>query len=164
MFAATQAAAYPDGAPWGAANPADEEHCASCHFEHAPVHESAAIEVSGLPSQLSPDESYALSIELLDDTAISAGFQLIVSAADENPGRISSSAADVEFIGTAIRSTAPLISDRKFAWALQWHTPSVINLPLTLFVAVASANDDGSPFGDTIHFRQVVFQDNSASE
>jgi hypothetical protein len=157
-LATHSANAYPDGAPWGAANPAADENCATCHFDHEAMQHSKAIRIGGLPERPAPGSEYELELEFLDPAAISVGFQLIVQAPDEHSGTLSSLAAGVEFIGAAIRSIAPLRNDTGVSWTLTWHTPVEIKLPIRIYVAASSTNDDESPFGDTIHFREFVIR------
>ena len=152
-FSLKAARAFPDGAPWGAANPAAEQNCATCHFDADPVRDSEALVVEGLPRQPAPGAIYELEIIFEDPDTVIAGFQLIAKAGDQQAGTFVSSAAGVEFIGAAIRSTVPIRSDRRVSWAVEWRAPSAIASTVVFYVAASAANDDGSPFGDTIHFR-----------
>lgn len=152
-FIMSTARAFPDGAPWGAANPAAEQHCASCHFEAEPVRDSGALHIDGLPPQPAPDEIYELRILFEDPDIITAGFQLFARAGNDEAGTFTSMEADIEFVGSAIRSTAPAKNDNGVTWAVEWHSPREIASPIYFYVAACAANDDGSPFGDTIHYR-----------
>jgi hypothetical protein len=152
-FTLNAAHAFPDGAPWGAANPAAEQNCATCHFDADPVADSRTLVINGLPRKPAPGAIYELQIIFDDPETVVAGFQLFAQAADQDAGTFVSSASDVEFIGAAIRSTAPLRSDAAFSWAVEWRAPDVVASPIVFYVAASAANDDGSPFGDTIHFR-----------
>jgi hypothetical protein len=152
-FTLNAARAFPDGAPWGAANPAAEQNCATCHFDTDPVRDSAALVISGLPLYPTPGATYELKIILEDPNTVTAGFQLIAQAANHEAGTFFSSAAEVEFVGAVIRSTAPIRSDASVSWEIEWHAPTAIVSPVVFYVAASAANDDGSPFGDTIHFR-----------
>lgn len=152
------ARAYPDGAPWGAANPAAEQNCASCHFDGAPIHDSEVLAIDGLPQQIAARETYELEITFSDPEATIAGFQLIAQAADQHAGTFVSSGASVEFVGAAIRSTVPIRNNDGISWPVEWRTSDVTSSPVVLYVAVTAANDDGSPFGDTIHFRSYKLE------
>jgi len=152
-FTLNAARAFPDGAPWGAANPAAEQHCASCHFDADPVRDSVALVVEGLPSEPIPGSTYELKIIFQDPDIVIAGFQLIAHAGHEQAGTFASSDANIEFIGAAIRSTAPAKGDEGASWVVDWHAPAEVTLPVVFHVAASAANDDGSPFGDTIHYR-----------
>ena len=152
-FTLNAARAFPDGAPWGAANPAAEQHCASCHFDADPVRESAALVIDGLPIKPKPGATYELKIVFEDPDIVIAGFQLIAHAGEVQAGTFASSDANIEFIGAAIRSTAPVKGDESISWAVEWHAPGEVMLPVVFYVAASAANDDGSPFGDTIHYR-----------
>ncbi len=152
-FKVNAARAFPDGAPWGAANPAAEQHCASCHFGADPVRDSVALVIEGLPPEPIPGATYALKIIFQDPDIVIAGFQLIAHAGHEQAGTFASSDANIEFIGAAVRSTAPTKDDEGVSWAVDWHAPGELALPIVFYVAASAANDDESPFGDTIHYR-----------
>lgn len=152
-FTLNAARAFPDGAPWGAANPAAEQNCTTCHFDADPIRDSEALMISGLPLYAAPGAIYKLKIILEDPDTVTAGFQLIAHAANHDAGTFFSTEAEVEFIGAAIRSTAPLRSDARISWKVEWRAPAAILSPVVFYVAASAANDDGSPFGDTIHYR-----------
>jgi hypothetical protein len=153
VFTLNAARAFPDGAPWGAANPAAEQNCATCHFDADPIRDSAALVISGLPLYPAPDTIYELEIIFEDPDTVTAGFQLIAQAVNHEAGTFSSTEAEVEFIGAVIRSTAPVRSDARVLWKIEWRAPTAIVSPVVFYVAASAANDDGSPFGDTIHYR-----------
>lgn len=156
VFASTIpfARAHPDGAPWGAARPTAAETCNTCHFDNEPIHDSTQLQIEGLPYEPEPGETYDLTISLQDLNAVTAGFQLIAEA--DQAGAFVSTAANMEFIGPAIRSTQPAKSNGAVSWSLQWQVPPVFAGPIVLYVAATSANDDGSPLGDKIHFRSYT--------
>ncbi|MGI9203796.1 MAG: choice-of-anchor V domain-containing protein [Woeseiaceae bacterium] len=147
------ARAFPDGAPWGAANPSAEQNCATCHFDDDPVHDSDVLIIDGLPGHLEGGATYDLKINFEDPGAMIAGFQLIAQAVDQHAGTLVSSAADVEFVGATIRSTQPLTGEETISWPVTWRAPATIMSPIVFYVAATAANDDGSPFGDKIHYR-----------
>lgn len=150
---ASDACAFPDGAPWGAANPAIEQDCANCHFGTEPVLASPALVIQGLPKSPEPGETYELKITFDDPAIVVAGFQLFAQVSGGDAGTLTASGDDVEFIGASIRSTAPLKSAGTATWSVQWHAPAALREPIEFFIAASAANDDGSPFGDTIHFQ-----------
>ncbi len=80
------ARAFPDGAPWGAANPAAEQDCAACHFGVEPVHASDALAIYGLPQKLEAGVTYDLAITFEDPSIVVAGFQLIAQAVEQDVG------------------------------------------------------------------------------
>lgn len=152
------AMAFPDGAPWGAANPDAPDHCANCHFDSEPVRESAALTVSGLQAVMEPGTVYPLTVVLADPEAVVAGFQMIATAAGGTGGSFSSELATVETAGSAIRSTAPVTADGETGWALGWQPPDDADSPIVFYVAATAANHDGSPFGDRIHYRTYTVE------
>ena len=151
-FSLNAARAFPDGAPWGAANPAAEQNCASCHFDADPVRDSESLFIIGLPLKPAPGAIYELKVIFEDPETVVAGFQLIAQAGNQQAGTFFSTESEVEFIGAAIRSTAPIRNDGSVSWTVEWRAPTVI-APIVFYVAASAANDDESPFGDTIHFR-----------
>lgn len=148
------AAAYPEGAPWGAANPGAAESCSSCHFGSEPVMNSDALTVEGLPEQPAAGVAYPLRIGFDHPDAETSGFQLIVAADGSRAGNFSSNEEDIEFVGEAVRSTSTKKVADKISWTVTWLAPDVINLPLVFYLAASASNDDLSPFGDTIHYRR----------
>jgi hypothetical protein len=147
------ARAFPDGAPWGAANPAAEQDCAACHFDNEPVLASDGLVIHGLPKNLEAGVTYDLAITFENPDIVVAGFQLIAQAAGQDVGTFTASVDDVEFVGSSIRSIAPLRTSGRAVWKIQWHAPEKIDGPIDFYLAASAANDDGSPFGDAIHFR-----------
>ncbi len=151
---AAAAFAYPDASPWGAANPAADESCGSCHYDYEAIAESQLLTVVGLPERPSPGERYPLRVEFaaaeaLDDAAV-AGFQLLASA-----GYLEAIDADVETAGTALRSTAVREVRGGVSWPLVWQAPTEVSA-VTFYAAASAANHDNSPFGDVIHYRRYA--------
>lgn len=144
--------AFPDGAPWVTANPAVEQGCAACHFGTDPVLESEALVLRGLPEKAEAGVTYDLTITLEDPNLVIAGFQLITQAAGRSAGTFAASSSDIECIGASIRSIAPRRTKGRAVWAVRWRAPEKRDGPIDFYVAASAANDDGSPFGDTIHF------------
>jgi hypothetical protein len=152
-FTVNGAGAFPDGAPWGAANPDGAQHCATCHFDAEPVRDSAALSLEGLPARAVPGTSYSLEILFKDPRIVVAGFQLLARARGTDAGTFSSKENGVEFTGAAIRSSAKRVNDNGVSWTVQWRAPDNMVSPITFYLAASAANDDGSPFGDRIHYR-----------
>jgi hypothetical protein len=152
------ARAFPDGAPWGAANPNAAENCGTCHFDNDAVHESALLVIDGLPDELSADTLYELVVRFDNAGAVAAGFQMIVSAQSQLVGNFSSPLENTESAGAAIRSTAPIVNNGSVSWPVQWRTPTTVALPIEIYVAALAANGDQSPLGDTVHFQSYEFR------
>jgi len=147
------ARAFPDGAPWGAADPDAAENCATCHFDGETVRNSQALAVEGLPENLSPGTLYELVVTFQNPGGVAAGFQMIAWAGNHSAGTFASRATHTETVGTAIRSIAPTKKAGPVSWPVQWRTPPTIDTTVSIHVAAAAANDDQSPLGDRIHFR-----------
>ncbi len=147
------ALAYPEGAPWGAARPDAEESCASCHYDFEPILDSAALSIVGLPDAAVPGETYTLVIRLAASDAAVAGFQLLATSPGK-AGSFRSPDSAVEVIGPASRSVAPVIVREAATWRLLWQAPESGEENVLMYLAISAANDDQSPLGDVVHYRQ----------
>ena len=145
--------AFPDGAPWGAADPAAEQSCASCHFGTDPVRNSPALLIRGLPRVPKPGSSYDLDVVFADPDTVVAGFQMLARSAERSAGTFAATMSDVEVVETAVRSIIPISSNKGVSWSVKWRAPDVVADSIVFYVAALSADDDGSPFGYTVHFR-----------
>jgi len=143
--------AYPDAPPWGAANPAADESCGSCHYDYEPVRDSDAIELAGLPSAASPGRVYELRVRMAGTDAAVCGFQLVATA-----GTFTVDSDALEAAETAVRSTRAVENDGVVEWTFSWRAPEQQHGNIEMYLAVSAANDDQSPFGDTIHYRRFV--------
>ena len=158
LGAAVAASAYPEGAPWGAANPAAEESCGDCHYDYEPVENSPALAAEGLPEQVAAGDRYDFVLRFAEAEAKISGFQVTAGGDGSDAGRFTSSEENLESLGNAIRSTATRRVDGEVQWAMTWHAPSAIageKSRVTFYLAASAANDDQSPFGDVIHYRQI---------
>ena len=151
LAGAGSAAAYPEGAPWGAANPEAAESCSDCHYDYEPVHDSSALSIAGLPRIAVAGTSYEFRLRFAPDSAAIAGFQLL-AAAERDAGSIRSDDPAVESIGAASRSTMPAAAAGGACWTVRWRAPQDGGAVVTLHLAAAEANDDQSPLGDRIHY------------
>ena len=149
------AAAYPEGAPWGAADPAATESCLSCHFDGDAVDPSDAISIFGLPATAEPGRTYALVLKVASEDAAVAGFQLLASTDGQEAGLFGSPEVGVEHAGAAVRSTVP-VPIEEAEWSLLWSVPQEAGTSVTLLLAVTASNDDGSPLGDVVHYRSYI--------
>lgn len=155
-LAAQAACAYPEGAPWGAADPQADENCSSCHYDYEPQRDSAALCIDGLPDTAVADRDYELTVRFSDDAAAVSGFQLLATATDGVAGVFRSADADVETIGAASRSIRPAAGGGEVSWTLTWRVTGPRARSIVMYLAASAANDDRSPFGDTIHYRSFV--------
>ncbi|MEM7503610.1 MAG: choice-of-anchor V domain-containing protein [Pseudomonadota bacterium] len=163
--AGTSAHAYPEGAPWGAANPLAAESCSTCHFDADATMDSRELEVIGLPQRVTPGEAYPLQLVLADETAVTAGFQIVV-ASDGDAGWFSAAEERIESEGAAIRSNEPTTVDdeKSVSWSFVWHVPSELTSPARFHAAATAANDDGSPLGDRVHYRTFIVAEERAAD
>ena len=144
--------AYPEGAPWGAARPDAVESCATCHFDYDAVADSTAIAVSGLPEQPRAGATYPLTVVFEVPEAATAGFQVLAISEGGDSGSFTAGATDMETGTGAIRSTHPSIVDGGATWTFDWTAPERPGAVIQFYIAVMASNDDGSPFGDQVHF------------
>ena len=144
--------AYPEGAPWGAARPDAVESCATCHFDYEAVADSTAITVSGFPDQPQAGATYSLTVGFEVPEATTAGLQVLAISDGDDSGSFTASAADMETGTGAIRTTHPSIADGGATWTFDWTAPAQAGAVIHFYVAVMASNDDGSPFGDQVHF------------
>jgi hypothetical protein len=155
--ATNTAAAYPDGAPWGAADPDAAENCATCHFGSGPVLDSDAIEVDGWPHELVAGEIYELVLSFASQDAAIAGMQVLAREGDEEAGTFVAVPDTMECSGARARTTVPQPAENgTVAWRLDWQAPAEVDARVSLCIAITAANDDASAFGDTVHFRCVT--------
>lgn len=155
-LAGTAVLAYPEGAPWGAADPGAAENCGSCHYDYDPLFDSPTLSIEGLPEAVEPRKVYDLVVRLADVDAAVAGFQLLAVATAGEAGAFRSDDETVEALGAASRSVRPATLRDGASWTLTWRAPDEVQAPLQLYLAVSAANDDQSPFGDTIHYGHYV--------
>jgi hypothetical protein len=144
--------AYPEGAPWGAARPDAVESCATCHFDGDAVADSTAITVSGFPEEPQAGATYSLTVGFEVPEAATAGFQVLAISDGGGSGSFAAGAADMETGTGAIRSTHPSIADGGATWTFDWTAPPQAGAVIHFYIAVMASNDDGSPFGDQVHF------------
>ena len=148
IFLVNTAVAFPEGAPWGAANPDSEQSCPACHFDYDAILNSEYLFIEGIPDKPAAGTTYELVVSLNSVDALTAGFQMLAS-----DGQFASMERYIEYAGSAIRSTKPATNSNGVSWSLVWTAPNQPNTSVIFYLAVTGANDDGSPFGDRIHFR-----------
>lgn len=146
--------AYPDGAPWGSADPEGAQNCASCHYAEDAVRESDAILVTGLPRAVERGKTYSFNLSLVDLEYASMGFLVAASH-----GRfLNVDGENIAALEAMVRSTIPKnFSDAADYWVLEWEAPADMSVgeSIAFDLAVNASNDDASPFGDTIHYRTI---------
>ena len=159
---ATNAWAYGEGAPWGAADPQSPEHCAGCHWERDAIDPSQHVTIERLPDAYEPGKRYVFMIHLRGVAAAVSGFQLMATAEGQLAGVFSADPGDnplteVSATGNAIRSTRVVqISGTEALWTVVWKAPAEGTCPITFLLAATAANDDQSPFGDQVHYQRFT--------
>lgn len=141
-------AAHPDGAPWGSADPAATENCASCHFDQAAIKNAGAISLEGLPAEPTPRRAYDLMLRFTPFEEGVAGFLLSTSA-----GFFVTTAGGLEAQGREVRSNQAMPLTGAIEWRVTWVSPQEDTLAI-FHAAVNAANNDASPFGDQVYFQR----------
>ncbi|MEX1182714.1 MAG: choice-of-anchor V domain-containing protein [Gemmatimonadota bacterium] len=145
----------------------DEPTCQSCHFE-AEINEGpGTLLVAGLPSHYAPDQTYELTITMVQPGLAAGGFQLAAryAATGRQAGVLGVPAHD------SMRTAITVQDDVSYAhhlgdgvdpatadtarWSLLWKAPagdSPDRRDTVVFHVVANAaDDDASPLGDLIY-------------
>lgn len=148
---ATPAFAFPDGAPWRSADPNAALNCTSCHFDGEAIKNSDQIYLSGVPASPKPNNDYLLGVLVTDARAEIAGYLLESSAGSFVP-----IVREQDPEPNAVRSLKPeQLVAYETEWRVVWTAPDEIPDRLVFLLAVNFADNDGSPFGDIIHFRTI---------
>lgn len=149
------ASAYPEGAPLDALDDPGEA-CAACHFDGDPVADSPALSLHGADGPLLAGETYRLTLRFAPQEAELAGF-LASFRRDGDAAGVVTAEDGLEGSGATLRSieALPLPADGAAEWSFCWHAPEEPG-PSILHVAANAANDDASPFGDTVHMRSFT--------
>ncbi|GJL93050.1 choice-of-anchor V domain-containing protein [Hyphococcus sp.] len=146
------ASAYPNGAPWGSANPDAANSCNSCHFDGDVVMESDLISMTGWEPLVGPGDQFELRLMFKKSkTDTTVGMQ--VSA---NVGSFQGEQDGLETLGSQIRSTAAKGGSGWLVWRFKWTAPAKMDAPITFHIAVNESNDDLSALGDQIHLRTLT--------
>lgn len=154
--------AYPDGAPWGSADPASAENCASCHYDGDAIVDSEAVSFSYERGELYAGGPIDVYVQFKNPNNKKTGFQIRSSA-----GAFTSEYDDIEANDIQARSLAQrdnaswpeilgstLVPD-VVMWKLRWTVPETSDGDVYFWIAVNESNDDQSPFGDQIHFKTI---------
>ena len=154
--------AYPDGAPWGSANPASAENCASCHYDGSAIVDSEAISFPYERGDLFNGGPVDVYVQFKNPNNKKIGFQIQASA-----GAFTSEYDDIEVKGLQARSLAQrdnaswpeILGSNLFPdvvmWKLEWTAPEPPDGDVYFWIAVNESNDDQSSFGDQIHFKSI---------
>ncbi len=155
-------AAYPDGAPWGSADSASPQSCASCHFDGDAVPDSDAISMVFGSDVITLGEQVDIQLQFKNPENKKVGFQIIAMM-----GVIETDDEDVEVNGGSARSVQSRdnlswanvvntdVNTDTTVWNLHWVTPENPLEEIVFWIAVNESNNDQSAFGDRIHFKRV---------
>jgi len=139
--------------PPGNTGAPSEGTCANCHNPGA---FTGSIAITGLPSSVTPNSNYTITITLTKSGAASkGGFQVVslFDASNSNAGSWTPGAGQNQFTTggrTYVRqSSAPNFSGNTITWTSTWKAPVGSNGDMiTMYVAGLIANGNGSTGGD----------------
>lgn len=145
--------AFPDGAPWGSADPDGAQNCASCHYAEETILDSNSIAATGLPEKIEASKTYSFTLTLVHADYETMGFL----AAASHGAFLKADSENIEVLQAMARSKAPKHSDDTASWAVKWMAPTDLHSgdAVTFDIAINASNDDASPFGDVIHYRKI---------
>ena len=106
--------------------------------------------LTGLPEYAQAGEAYDLTLRFDAGAAPHAGFLLSAST-----GAFDAIDAFMDAKGAEVRSAATVSPANGVAtWSFVWRAGDDAPDIVTFRAAANAANDDASPFGDTVHFRK----------
>jgi hypothetical protein len=112
----------------------DEYDCTECHMGGPVNAPGGEIAVSGIPASFRPGRFYSLTVELKREGMVRAGFEI-----------------SSRYEGGAKAGTFLPMDDR----VLRWVAPPTG--PVVIHVSATAADGDGSPLGDAVYTKEVVF-------
>lgn len=143
--------AFPDGAPWGSADPNSSENCASCHFDGEAVYESDLISMTGWEPLVVPGDQFELVLLFQNKPYAHVGMQIVATA-----GSFEAKQDGLEVNGTEIRSSKIRGGVGGWnEWRFTWNAPDKLDDTIKFYIAINESNDDQSAFGDQIHFKKL---------
>ena len=111
--------AYPEGAPWDAADVNSADSCNSCHFDQEPVRASDSISIL-FPERIDADGENLLRVIVDADVSAVVGF-LLQSEAGTFTGE-----EGVEVLEGQVRSTHPSRpQEGRVVWHIRWRAPQL---------------------------------------
>ena len=145
--------AFPDGAPWGSADPKGVQSCASCHYAAEAVLDSKSVVATGLPDEIETGKTYSLTLALSQLDHETAGFLVAASHGEF----LKTDSENIEVLQSMARSTTPKPSGEEGGWEVNWMAPLDLQPgdTVTFDIAINASNDDASPFGDVVHYRKI---------
>ncbi len=143
-----------------------EKTCHSCHFDYDLNWEEGSLEISGLPQELIPGESYSIKIEVIREDMGKAGFQIsardkkgaqsgVFNISDNKRVMLTNQVSDsLQYVQHSFSGTEPVKTGVN-NWVIEWVAPK--ELPDTTYFNISSnaANGDESAFGDWIYVKEV---------
>ena len=167
---------YPDSPPIGHTGGFGEPTCTVCHFESDPNDPAGKLELTGVPAEYTPGETYTLTITLTRPGLAVGGFQLaarfatgaaaggpagVLTAVDERVGVTHNTTTGV---GYAHHVAAGIVPERpgSIHWQVEWRAPEEGGA-VVFHVAANAADGDQSPFGDWIYTTSVETRSASAA-
>jgi uncharacterized repeat protein (TIGR02543 family) len=134
-------------------NPPDGYHgetlnCSSCHSGSSVNSGDGGINLSGLPSNYTPGQTYDLSITVSGTQTNGYGFQLIPKANGSVSGNLSSASADLGIQSNALEHRGTSSSG---IWNFQWTAPSADEGTVTFYASGIATGGSSGNGGDQVY-------------
>jgi hypothetical protein len=142
----------------------DEYDCTECHMGGPVNAPGGEIAVSGIPASFRPGRFYSLTVELKREGMVRAGFEISsryeggAKAGTVLPmdDRVSfAEKKGVQYARQTKRGSLVAIGGNTVRWRLRWVAPPTG--PVVIHVSATAADGDGSPLGDAVYTKEVVF-------
>ncbi|MBK8231702.1 MAG: hypothetical protein IT349_12860 [Candidatus Eisenbacteria bacterium] len=163
IFAPARALAYHGGPPDGhASDPPLFRNCTSCHSSFTVNSGNGGLNVTGLPAQYTPGETYHLNVILVDPGQRRWGFELTViqpvsgdeagtlvvddavtTQISEGPG------VERDYLKQTADGTFPTATSA--SWSFFWVAPLTGTGPAKFYLAGNAANNNANAAGDFIY-------------
>jgi len=150
-----------------AGNPPFNNNCTACHFEHEVNSGDGALDLLGLPTEYTPNQTYTLSVELSDpgqqrwgfeltaldvNDVLAQGGQLVVTDAVRTQLSEDSEGTE-DYLKQTIDGTYDDTFDGPVTWTFDWTAPDASLDGVTIYVAGNATNGDFSLSGDYVYTR-----------
>lgn len=161
---------YPDGSPGAkTGSPLDGASCIECHSG------TETFEVIWLSSNIpetgwTPGETYSISANAIDTSAVKIGFELTAENESEKVGVFTISDSERTMLVNQNKAVTHTIdgnasTDGENSWDVTWTAPNDNMGDITFYAAFNAANGNGNTSGDVIYTSAIVYsQDNTTTD